>query len=427
MLLTLIAVLSLVLAACGDDDTSAQPPDAATSSSTSHTPETQGEALKIGVLAELSGGAARWGASIQIGVDLAIKHVNAAGGVNGRDVVLVTADTGGSPIRAAAEARRLVDIEGVHAIVGPLSPGSTLDAAERLTTSARVPLVTPAMMPIATAAVANDRYLFRTTVTDGARITLAARALESKGYNSVAVVFPEHPWERELVRAFSASFGGDVILVPYDPLFWLEGGDQAGDYVGALRQAAANAEALLMMGYGDDVADLVYEAAANDIRTRFIFLGIYEQLVDRVGAEPLEGSLVVTISRDPNYASARAWEAAYSAQDSQRHRFSFAQRGYDAVITVALAAEAARSIDGTSIRDELARISGPPGRVFLANADGVQAALDAVRRGEEIDFQGSASPIDWNAAGEVTAGFMAILEYHDGVPEIVEARRFRLP
>ena len=146
MLLTLIAVLSLVLAACGDDDTSAQPPGAATSSSTSHTPETQGEALKIGVLAELSGGAARWGASIQIGVDLAIKHVNATGGVNGRDVVLVTADTGGSPIRAAAEARRLVDIEGVHAIVGPLSPGSTLDAAERLATSARIPLVTPAMM-----------------------------------------------------------------------------------------------------------------------------------------------------------------------------------------------------------------------------------------------------------------------------------------
>ena len=136
--------------------------------------------------------------------------------------------------------------------------------------------------------------------------------------------------------------------------------NQAGDYVGALRQAAANAEALLMIGYGDDVADLVYEAGVNDIRTRFIFLGIYEELVDRVGAEPVEGSLVVTISRDPNYASARAWKAAYSAQDSQRHRFSFAQRGYDAVITVALAAEAAGSIDGTSIRDELARISGPP-------------------------------------------------------------------
>ena len=99
---------------------------------------------------------------------------------------------------------------------------------------------------------------------------------------------------------------------------------------------------MLMIGYGDDVADLVYEAGVNDIRTRFIFLGIYEELVDRVGAEPVEGSLVVTISRDPNYASARAWKAAYSAQDSQRHRFSFAQRGYDAVITVALAAEGSR-------------------------------------------------------------------------------------
>ena len=427
MLLTLIAVLSLVLAACGDGDTPTQPPDAAMSSTTTHTPATQGEALKIGVLAELTGGAARWGASIQPGVELAIKHVNAAGGVNGRDVVLVTADTGGSPIVAADEAQRLVDIEGVHAIVGPLSPGSTFDAAERLAPSARIPIVTPAVMRTARTALANDRYLFRTIFTEEARITLAARVLEGKGYTSVAVVFPEHSWERELVRAFDETFSGDVILVPYVPDYRFEGLEQAGDYVGALRQAAANAEVLLMMGFGDDVADLVYEAAANDIRTRFIFLSIYLELIDRVGTEPVEGSLVVTIYRDPNYASARAWEAAYSAQDGLRYESGLARLGYDALITIALAAEAAGSTDGTAIRDQLARISGPPGRVFLANADGVRAALDAVRSGEEIDFQGSWTPIDWNAAGEVTAGYMAILEYHDGVPEIVEARRFRLP
>ena len=36
-------------------------------------------------------------------------------------------------------------------------------------------------------------------------------------------------------------------------------------------------------------------------------------------------------------------------------------------------------------------------------------------------------PASSTQSGEVTAGFMAIFEYQDGVPEIVEARRFRLP
>ena len=422
-----LPVISLLLAACGEGDASLQPLEVGTGSSTSDAPATRAEALKIGVIAELSGGAARWGAGVQIGVELAIEHVNAAGGVNGRDVVLVTADTGGSPIRAAKEARRLVDVEGVHAMVAPLSPGSTLDVAESVTSSARIPLVTPATMPLTLASVRNDRYLFRTTFTEGAWITLAARVLESASYSSVAVVFPDDPWEREFVRAFDETFSGDVILVPYAGLFWLGDGDQAGDYVGELRQAAANSEAMLMTGYADDVADLVHEAAVHDIRTRFIFLGIHAELADRVPAEHLEGSLVVTVYADPNYASARAWEAAYQAQDSQPYGFGFARRGYDAVISIALAAEAAGVIDGTAIRDHLARVSGPPGRVFLANAAGVHAALEAVRRGEEIDFQGAASPIDWNASGEVTSGFMAIFEYHDGIPRIIESHRFRLP
>ena len=42
-------------------------------------------------------------------------------------------------------------------------------------------------------------------------------------------------------------------------------------------------------------------------------------------------------------------------------------------------------------------------------------------------FQGSLTPIDWNAAGEVTVGFMTVFEYRGGLLEVVEARRFRVP
>ena len=55
---------------------------------------------------------------IQTGVELAIKHINEAGGVNGQDVVFVTGDTQVDPTTAVEEARRLIEVEGVHALVG---------------------------------------------------------------------------------------------------------------------------------------------------------------------------------------------------------------------------------------------------------------------------------------------------------------------
>ena len=109
LLLALIVSLSMVVAACDEDE---------------------GEQLKLGYLADFSGPLAEFGPVIQTGVDLAIKHINDAGGVNGQDVVLVTGDTQVDPTQGVEEARRLIDVEGVHGIVGPLSSTVTLAVAE---------------------------------------------------------------------------------------------------------------------------------------------------------------------------------------------------------------------------------------------------------------------------------------------------------
>ena len=79
------------------------------------------EPLKIGYLADYSGGLAEFGIEIENGIKLAVDQINAAGGVNGQDVDYVTGDTADRiPVWRPIEARRLIDVEGVHAIVGPL-------------------------------------------------------------------------------------------------------------------------------------------------------------------------------------------------------------------------------------------------------------------------------------------------------------------
>ena len=83
-------------------------------------------ALKIGLLLDLSSGSAEVYRDRQRAFELAIKHVNEAGGVLGSPVTVAVGDATADPERAVAAARRLVEVEGVHAIVGPNASASAL-------------------------------------------------------------------------------------------------------------------------------------------------------------------------------------------------------------------------------------------------------------------------------------------------------------
>ncbi|MYD65453.1 MAG: ABC transporter substrate-binding protein, partial [Chloroflexi bacterium] len=196
MLVALVAALSLVLAACTDDDdddaeapaatpttapatASPTPPPAAATATPEPTetptpepteePEPAGEQLKIGFLADFSGPLAEFGPVIQTGVDLAIKHINAVGGVNGQDVIVVTGDTRVDPTQAVEEARRLIEVEGVHAIVGPLSSTATLAVAESVAGAAGIPVISPSATSPALSVADDDRFLLSSTPSDAAQ------------------------------------------------------------------------------------------------------------------------------------------------------------------------------------------------------------------------------------------------------------------
>ena len=97
------------------------------------------EPLRIGFIGSYTGTPAPSGPDRQTGAELAVAHLNAAGGVNGRPVELVVGDTGSELEVVLAEARRLVEEEGVHAIVGPDRSSFTLAVVEAVTRPAGIP------------------------------------------------------------------------------------------------------------------------------------------------------------------------------------------------------------------------------------------------------------------------------------------------
>src|SRR5215207_9951304 len=74
--------------------------------------------LRIAVLLPFTGDLSDFGQPFLQAAELAVNEINAAGGVNGQPIELVQGDSATSPQQAVEEARRLIELEGVSAIVG---------------------------------------------------------------------------------------------------------------------------------------------------------------------------------------------------------------------------------------------------------------------------------------------------------------------
>jgi ABC-type branched-subunit amino acid transport system substrate-binding protein len=99
-------------------------------------------AIVLGQSAALSGPAAQLGTAMRDGALAYFDAVNAAGGVNGRQIVLKTLDDGYDPARAGANTGTLVDKEQVFALFGYVGT-PTSNAAQPWVKKAGVPFFAP--------------------------------------------------------------------------------------------------------------------------------------------------------------------------------------------------------------------------------------------------------------------------------------------
>ncbi|MEE8363965.1 MAG: ABC transporter substrate-binding protein, partial [Dehalococcoidia bacterium] len=196
--LGIMAVALTTVVGCGDDDDD----------------ETSKEPVKIGTLLDYTGDLAVYGPPIRNGVDLAIELVNDAGGVLGTRLRAIHRDSGTSPLTASDAARALINIDKVGAIVGSLSSGVTTAVAESVTVPASVVLISPASTSAAITAIADNDFLFRTTVSDEAQSVVLARLAQELGFSSASTIYINNAYGEGLSRLFAASFsalGGTVL------------------------------------------------------------------------------------------------------------------------------------------------------------------------------------------------------------------------
>ncbi len=359
--------------------------------------------LKIGLLLHFGDSPSQNTLGRQRAFDLAIQHVNAGGGVFGRDVEVAVGD---ASLDAAGEARRLVEDEGVHALVGPTSSAASLLVIEAILGEEGVPIVSPAASSPMLATANDGDFFFRTVLSDIAQGPVLARLTRELGFDNVGLVYRDDAWGQGLAAAFEQAWTGDVASVAIAP-------DQAS-YLAEIRGSAiGGARALMVLTFGTEGEVIVREAIEDGLYDRFVFGDALRrlELIEAIGADRLGGMYGVSGAHEHGTPAAEAWEAAMLAEYGAVPELTYIRETYDATIAIALAAQAAGGVEGAAIRDALWGVGSAPGEVVIAGPEGVARALRILEDGGEVDYQGAAGSIDWDENGDLARGAVAIWRF----------------
>ncbi|MBN9410646.1 MAG: ABC transporter substrate-binding protein [Burkholderiales bacterium] len=140
--------------------------------------------IKIANIVELSGGGATAGTNFKNGVELAIKEINAAGGILGKKIQSSTFDTQSNPGVAKGLTQKAVD-DDVFAIFGPVFSGSIIVS---MAESRRAEIPNWTGGEAANITTQGNPYVFRTSFTQATAMPKVAKYITTKSKN-LAVLY----------------------------------------------------------------------------------------------------------------------------------------------------------------------------------------------------------------------------------------------
>ena len=380
--------------------------------------------LRIAVLFPFSGDLSDFGDPFLQAAELAVDQINAAGGVNGQPIELVQGDSATSPQQAVEEARRLIELEGVSAIIGPAGSGETLPVAESVTGPAGVLEVTmSATSPALTIANDND-FLFRTVISDAAQGVVMADVAREQGYESACVLYVNNAYGQGLSEAFAERFtaeGGTVTAqVPHE--------QEQASYASELAQCTeGDPDVLVGAAYPESGRVFLRELVeSGDVPSLIFSDGLQSpDMFAELGWEAFEGSYGTAAGAPETDAAAmfeQAWEEAYGEIPA----VPYLREINDAVFLIALAAEQADSTDSTAIRDALREVANEPGTAVGPGQEGWQTAVASIDAGEDINYEGAAGPVDLDENGDVSRGTIIVWQVQGEAIETTDSREIDL-
>ncbi|MCG7346522.1 ABC transporter substrate-binding protein [Sporosarcina sp. ACRSL] len=315
-----------------------------------------GDTIKIGLNLELSGAVASYGTGIKQGVDLAVEEINAAGGVDGKEIQLIPIDNKSDGQEATNGAIKLTDQDKVVAIIGAATSGNTIAQVE-IANNNKTVLITPSGTSLVV--TKNEKgelneYAFRTTFIDPFQGTVAANfALNELGVKTAAVYGDNaSDYAKGLGAAFIETFeaGGGTIVAQESYIA------KDTDFRSTLtRIKTANPDFVYIPGYYEEVGLIVKQARELGIEVPLMGGDGWDSptLVELAGAGALNNTFVTAAyaAEDPDpmiQNFVKAFTEKYGEAPD-----GFSALGYDTVYLLKDAIERAGAVDSVKIKEAL--------------------------------------------------------------------------
>jgi len=311
-----------------------------------------GNPIKVGEFASLSGKEATFGISSHEGTLLAVEHLNAAGGVLGRQIQLLTEDDLSKAGEPATVVNKLISRENVVAVLGEVASSRSLEAAP-ICQQNQIPMISPSSTnPKVTE---TGDYIFRVCFIDPFQGTVMANFnFKTLKARKVAVFTDvKSDYSKGLAKYFKESFvklGGEITTE-----LEFNGGDK--DFKAQLTAIkSANPDAVFVPGYYTDVALICIQARQLGLNVPLTGGDGWEsdELL-KIGQDAVEGDYFST-----HYAPAVATDQSRKFVADYQKRFNgkipdaMAALGYDSALILADAIQRAGATDGPKVRDALA-------------------------------------------------------------------------
>lgn len=325
----------------------------------------EGEApaeVKIGINYELSGEVATYGQASKDGILMAFDEINAAGGINGMQIVPVVLDNKSDPAEATSLATKLITQEGVIACLGPATSGNFM-ATIPVAMQNGVPVISASATAdngVTTDAAGNvNEYVFRLCFNDSFQgVTMASFALNNlNAKNAVIIQDKSSDYAEGLAKNFTETFvaaGGTIVAhegyVSKDK-----------DFNSILTSIKGkDFDVIFLPGYYQEAGLVIKQARGLGIDAPILGADGFDSpvLLELAGAEALNdvyfSNHYSSLDEDPLVKEfIAAFVEKYNAEPNAFHAL-----GYDLGKYIADAVERAGSVEPEAVKDALASTKG---------------------------------------------------------------------
>ena len=376
---------------------------------------------RVGAVLSLTGAYGAHGVPISRAAQLGVEQVNEARAALGLGCELVydVRDSNTQASVAVDAARKLIDLDGVTALVGPISSGITAPLLSSVTVEKDVVVVATASTSSTFTNMGKrgetKGLLFRTLSSDSLQAVAAAMMAYEAGFRKPAIIYFNNDWGKNNQAGFIDAFkalGGEIgNSVPFNP-------DQPSYRSEITKTLEGDPDSLYMLSNTQDGVKHFRDWIRFDGPQNFIMpQGMNDSaFVDTVGADLLKNAWFISPGTPAN-SSLEKMESDFQVRWDATPKGPGRNSGYDAGVLIGLAMVTAdmRGLDtsGSTLAKIIREITGPDGEEHYGGVDGLKAAIKAIKAGKNIWYVGATGPIDFDPYGDVATPFV-MMKIKDG-------------